>query len=198
MTDPVLHLLVGPNGAGKSTLAETIIKPVTHVEFVNADAIAAEHWPHGTVDHAYEAARMAAQRRTELIAQRASFITETVFSHESKLTLVRDAIHAGYLVKLHVIMIPEELAVARVHNRVANGGHDVPVDKIRDRYTRLWPFVAQAIALVDEATIYDNTTASDAFCIVATYRRGRPLLAPNWPGWAPLPLTETTPIQQDS
>jgi predicted ABC-type ATPase len=65
--------------------------------------------------------------------------TETVFSHPSKRQLVEAAIDTGYLVSLHVVMVPEGLAVARVAQRVRDGGHDVPEDKIRSRYLRLWP-----------------------------------------------------------
>ncbi len=44
---------------------------------------------------------------------------------------VRDL--AGHLVHLHVIMVPVELTVQRVLDRVQRGGHDVPEQKIRDR-----------------------------------------------------------------
>lgn len=42
MSAPALHLLAGPNGAGKTTFVERVLKPVTHLRFVNADRIAAE------------------------------------------------------------------------------------------------------------------------------------------------------------
>lgn len=58
-------------------------------------------------------------------------------SHPSKVQLVADAAEAGYLVHLHVIMVPVELTVQRVRERVRRGGHDVPESKIRDRYERL-------------------------------------------------------------
>ncbi|MGH9097191.1 MAG: AAA family ATPase, partial [Acidimicrobiales bacterium] len=104
MPDPVLHLLVGPNGAGKSTLYETVIGPVTRLEFVNADVIAAERWPEDPSRRSYDAAAAATEHRTELIGSRRSFVTETVFSHGSKLELVQGAVAAGYLISLHVVM----------------------------------------------------------------------------------------------
>jgi hypothetical protein len=60
---------------------------------VNADVIAASRWPDDPVGKSY--AVVAAGRRTELIANRMSFVTETVFSHESKLELVHAAVDAG-------------------------------------------------------------------------------------------------------
>src|SRR5580704_11127980 len=109
MSDPVLQVLAGPNGAGKSTLYELVVGPTTHLEFVNADVIAAERWPEDPAGRSYEAATVAAQRRAALVEQRRSFATETVFSHQSKLEFVRSATAVGYLVTLHIVMIPEKL-----------------------------------------------------------------------------------------
>jgi len=192
MADPVLHLIVGPNGAGKSTLYDRVIGPVSKLEFVNADVIAARAWPDDTAAHAYDASRMAAERRDELLAVRTSFVTETVFSHESKVDLVKAAAEAGYLVTLHVVLVPEDLAVARVTNRVENNGHDVPEEKVRSRYARLWSLVAEAIALVDEATVYDNSSASEPFRVVASFDRGVAVSKPDWPRWTPKELGAVT------
>lgn len=190
MADPVLHLLVGPNGAGKSTLFSHVIEPVTHLEFVNADHIAAERWPADAEARSYDAAVLAAERRTELIAQRASFAAETVFSHESKLDLVEAAAAAGFLVTLHVVVIPEALAVARVASRVQAGGHAVPEDKVRERFARLWPLVVRAIGRVDRTIVYDNSRAATPFRVVAELERGHHIRNPDWPSWTPAPLRQ--------
>ena len=182
---PVLHLALGPNGAGKSTLYERVIRPATHLDFVNADVIAADRWPGEELEHAYEASRAAEERRNALIAARASFATETVFSHVSKVGLVSAAVAAGYEVTLHVVMIPEDVAVARVASRVQHGGHDVPEDKIRERWHRLWSLAAAAIDIADEAFAYDNSRAADPFRLVATWQAGRLVSEASWPSWAP-------------
>lgn len=188
MSDPVLHILVGPNGAGKSSLFDAVIGPTTHLEFVNADVIAAEHWPDDPAGQSYEAAALAAARRLELIKQRRSFVTETVFSHESKLELLHVAIEARYLVTLHVVMVPEALAVARVAHRVNAGGHFVPEAKIRERYARLWPLVAAAIEIADKTIVYDNSRAARPFRVVSNYDHGSVAGAPDWPTWTPAAL----------
>lgn len=185
MSDPVLHLLAGPNGAGKSALFATVIGPATHLEFVNADVIAAQRWPEDPAGKSYDAAVVAAGRRAELIEGRVSFVAETVFSHESKLELIQSAVDAAYLVTLHVVTVAEALAVARVANRVSVGGHAVPENKIRKRYLRLWPLVAAAISLVDKATVYDNSRVRRPFRLVATFRDGSVVGEPDWPAWTP-------------
>ena len=188
MADPVLHLLAGPNGSGKSTLWTYVLEPELHLEFVNADVIAEERWSDDPASHAYEAAEMAAARREELVAARRSFATETEFSHKSKIELVRTAVEAGHLVALHVIAVPEALAVDRVGNRVENGGHAVPEDKIRGRYGQRWSHVAEAIKLAERSRVYDNTTASVPFRVVAEFERGTVLWS-ELPTWMPEELS---------
>lgn len=184
---------MGPNGAGKTTLFDRVIARATRLRFVNADLIAAERWPGEEAVHAYDASRLAANERTRLIEERTSFATETVFSHESKLDLVDAALAAGFLVTLHVVLVPESLTVARVNNRIERGGHAVPEDKIRARYARLWSHVARAIALVPAAFVYDNSSAREPFRLVASFRNGRRIAETDWPAWTPVELSRYHP-----
>lgn len=187
---PLLHLVAGPNGSGKSTYVERILQPVTLLPFVNADLIAAERWPEAQVKHAYEASRAAAEERLQLLADGQSFITETVFSHPSKLGLIREAHLRGYLVHLHVMLLPIDAAVNRVAERVQHGGHDVPEQKIRERHARLWDLIADARSVADRAEFFDNSSAKRPFRRVAEYERGRIVGEPGWPVWAPATLTD--------
>lgn len=188
MPDPVLHVIAGSNGAGKTTLYDRLLGPITHLPFVNADEIAAERWPDNPVEHAYDAAAAAAAERDRRLDAGESFITETVFSHPSKLELLRSARAAGYRVTLHIVLVPEALAVARVEDRVAHGGHHVPEDKVRARFARLWALVAEALGDVDEARVYDNSRASKPFRLVATFLDGELAGDARWPVWTPGPL----------
>ena len=181
---PLLHLLAGPNGSGKSTYARDVLLPATRLPFINADEIAASRWPDAQAGHAYEAAQIAEKQRRDQIAAGASFISETVFSHSSKVLLVSDAVEAVYLVHLHVIMVPVELTVQRVRERVRRGGHDVPEEKIRERYERLWAYVGEAIRIADIAEILDNSRADVPFRLCATYRYGALIGTPRWPTWS--------------
>lgn len=184
-----LHLVVGPNGSGKTTFVEALLAPeLPGYAFVNADEIAKARWPADSDAHAYEAAQVAAETRAHLIAGGRSFIAETVFSHRSKLDLIRSARGAGYQVVLHVMLVPEELAVRRVAYRVKAGGHDVPERKIRERYRRLWPLVAQAISLADRAVLYENSRRAGPVKI-AEFFSGLPIGAATWPAWTPEPMS---------
>lgn len=113
-----LDIIAGPNGAGKTTLFELVIEPGRPgLPIVNADRIASQRWPGDELAHSYEAASIAAATRSHLIDARLDFCTETVFSHESKLSLVVDAEAAGYDVVMHVVMIPLELSGTRDSGR---------------------------------------------------------------------------------
>ena len=183
---PVLHLLVGPNGAGKTTFYDNILAPVTHLPFVNADRIAKAMWPGDEEAHGHDAARLAEEKRNELLDKRQSFIAETVFSHPSKLELITRAKKAGYIVTLHVVLVPEELTVQRTILRSEQGGHSVPSYKVRSRFRRLWGNVKKAIAEVDETIIYDNSRAAKPFVEAARYLNGVAVYEPRWPKWTPL------------
>lgn len=187
--DPVLHVVVGPNGAGKTTFYDKVLQPRTGLPFVNADLIAAEHWPDDVAAHAYEAAALAEQARDQLVAERQSFVAETVFSHASKVDLIKRANDAGYHTTLHVLLVSEDGAVARVADRVESAdGHDVPEDMIRSRYQRLWGYVAAAIAIAGTAYVYDNSSSQSAFRRIALYVDGELVGDADWPPWTPVAL----------
>ncbi|WP_024793953.1 zeta toxin family protein [Tomitella biformata] len=174
-----LDLIVGSNGAGKSTFVQITLGPLLpRSVFVNADEIAKERWPHDPVHHSYDAARVATATRSRLIELGRSFIAETEFSHPSKLDLVADALAAGYEVHLHVVLIPEDLAVERVAWRVHAGGY--------------WKLVATAIDLADTATVYDNSSLRGPR-VVARMSGGFSVGAPAWPAWSPEALAARWP-----
>jgi predicted ABC-type ATPase len=84
------------------------------------------------------------------------------------------------------MLVPEELSVARARLRAEQGGHSVPIAKVRARYRRLWPLLRQAVQLADDATVYDNSRAAGPFRVVALYRSGKPERDADWPGWSPI------------
>ena len=183
---PVLHIVAGPNGSGKTTFCSRILIPATRLPFVNADHIARARWPGREEEHGHDAARAAEQERNGRIAARDSFIAETVFSHPSKLELVSRAAAAGYLVTLHIVLVPEALSVMRVKLRAEQGGHTVPIAKVRARYRRLWPLLRQAALEADEAAVYDNSRAAEPFRLVARFRNGQAEHPAKWPAWSPI------------
>ena len=160
---PVFYLLAGPNGAGKSTLYRSAVATgllPADAEFVNADLHEAQALQHISDRQARsaQARAWADARRAACLAQGLSFVSETVFSHPSKLGLMRDARAAGFAVVLLLVCVndPRQL-LARVAQRVAEGGHDVPAERILARYPRSLQHLKEAIPLADLALIYDTS-----------------------------------------
>lgn len=196
MTQPVFYLLAGPNGAGKSTLyraalATGLIPP--EAEFVNADLHEAAHLQHvaNPVKRSQMARQWADQQRTACLAAGESFVSETVFSHPSKLDLLAAAKAAGFAVVLLVVCVDEpRQLLARVQQREQEGGHSVPPERILARYPRTLANLAKAIALADLALLYDTSGPRNRVVqpprLVARCRAGRVLWKNpvRWPTWA--------------
>lgn len=183
---PTLIVLAGPNGAGKSTLYEARIAPKLTVPFINADFIQRDELKDKRPEAAYEAARTAEERRRRHMQDRKSFVTETVFSHRSKLALIEDAKSAGYrVVVFHVSVDDSSTSVARVEERVKEGGHSVPEAKIRARYDRNGPLIRQAILMADFAHVYDNSKLNVPPARIISFANGKiSFVAPRLPDWA--------------
>jgi predicted ABC-type ATPase len=158
-----LWLLVGGNGAGKSTFYRLVLEPLG-LPFVNADRLARLVYPEAPEARSYEAALLAEQQRNTLLLSGASFCFETVYSHPSKIDFVARAKALGYAVIMVVIHLERaELNAARVTQRVSEGGHDVPTEKLLQRIPRMLAQVQASIPLCDEVRILDNSSADDPF-----------------------------------
>lgn len=97
-----------------------------------------------------------------LVEQGVQFSFETVFSHSSKLALMRRAKEAGFKVYLYFIATNSaEINVDRVRIRVDGGGHHVPREKIVERYGRSLKQLLPAIDLSYHAFVFDNSTSFD-------------------------------------
>jgi predicted ABC-type ATPase len=167
---PIVVAIAGPNGAGKSTFFEAHLKS-SGLRFLNADVIAREL----EVD-AYEAARMIGALRTELVNLRESFIFATVFSDPvgDKLGFLKQTAQAVCAVVLCFVGISDaETSEQRVAMRVSQGGHDVPTEKLVERFPRTLANLALAIRELPCVLVFDNDDLRTPLRHVATYANGR-------------------------
>lgn len=108
--------------------------------------------------NSYVAADVASFIRKELMSKGKSYSFETVFSHESKLELMKVAKENGYRVYLYFLTTVDPLInINRVNLRVEQKGHAVPERKIIDRYHRSLNLLLDAIKLSDRAYLFDNS-----------------------------------------
>lgn len=162
-----LWLLAGGNGAGKSTFHQHFLAS-TGLPFINADILAKELDPEQPEATSYKAAKLAENLRLNLLRTGISFCFETVFSHPSKIDFLATAKSAGYeIILIYIHLQNDQLNQARVFQRVSEGGHSVPKEKIISRIPRTMQYVSDALSLVDVTQFYDNSSHKHPFTSVA-------------------------------
>lgn len=184
---PLLLVVCGPNGSGKSTLRH-IISAIDRIPFIDPDEIAAQQFREHAAARAYEAAKIAEALRAKFFELRRSFGFETVLSDPvgEKVQFLREVSGAGYWVAVHFVGLNSpELSRARVFQRVNEGGHDVPDDKLFARYPRVIENLHRLLNVPDDLVIYDNSSTAMPFRIIARLSKGLLLeVAGTIPNWA--------------
>ena len=160
-------IIAGPNGAGKTTFATEFLPNGNCPTFINADLIAAGLSPFRPDGVALQAARVMLGRIHAHTGRGESFAFETTLSGRGYATLIPRWRRQGYQVTLFFLRLPTpEAAIARVRQRVMEGGHDVPEAIVRRRFDagrRNWERIYKG--LVDGWAEYD--TWGDAPVLVA-------------------------------
>lgn len=155
-----VHILAGPNGAGKTTAAKAWLPGFLQVrEFVNADEIARGLSPFHPEGVAFQAGRIMLTRLHELAATGTDFAFETTLSTRSYAAFIKDLHTRSYTVSLYFLYLADvDTALARVANRVRQGGHNIPPEVVRRRYRAGLSLFFQVYRnLVDDWRLYDNT-----------------------------------------
>lgn len=159
---PRIIIIAGPNGAGKTTFASEYLADLTApFEFVNADEIARSI---AQVDLAasiqqidVRAARLMLERTNAFANAGKDFALETTLAsrtYAQKIPLWRKSGYAVSLIYLRLAGVEE--ATARVHRRVAAGGHNIPEKIIRRRFERSITLLGIYKPIVDEWYIYES------------------------------------------
>jgi len=159
-TSPALIVLAGPNGAGKTTASRTLLAETLRLmTFVNADLIAQGLAGFDPDSAAVEASRIMLERLHTLGEQRANFAFETTLAGRSLAGWLQGLRKSGYSVHLVYFWLETaELAVARVAQRVRQGGHHVPEGTIQRRYGRsVHNFFQLYCQVVTSWEVYDNS-----------------------------------------
>lgn len=158
---PELIVIAGPNGSGKTTVTQQFLHHEWSegVVYINPDQVAKDvfgDW--NSKEAVLNAANYCAEWRERCLRERVSFVFETVFSAEDKVDFVLKAKQSGFFIRIFFIATEHpSINAARITNRVMEGGHSVPIEKIITRYYKSI-FNCETIAdKVDRLYIYDNS-----------------------------------------
>ena len=157
---PKLYIIAGCNGAGKTTASFTILPEILGCkEFINADEIAKGLSPFQPESVAMQAGRIMLARMDELLQKGETFAFETTLATKSYKQKIEWAQDNGYEVTLLFCWLDSpNIAKERVAQRVAEGGHSIPLETIERRYYNgIANLFTIYIDIVDICYIFDNS-----------------------------------------
>jgi predicted ABC-type ATPase len=185
---PLVVMIAGPNGAGKTTMAPRLLQDaLTVVEFVNADPIATGLSAFRPESVAMAAGRLMLARMKTLAQARQDFAFETTLASRSFAPWLTGLRASGYRMHLAFLSLSHpDLAVARVAERVRQGGHDVPEPVVRRRFAAgLRNFFTMYRGVADTWQMFDNSAASGPR-LIAVARAGQAVHVLDAGAWARL------------
>jgi len=156
-------IIAGPNGAGKTTFAsEFLLNEADCSVFINADIIAASLNPSAPLQAALPAGRKMIGMMEEHVSRGDDFAFETTLAGSVYAARIRRWQALSYHVVLLFLWLPSaDVAVARVAERVQQGGHHVPEELIRRRYIAgIRNFRDLYCDIVDDWIMFDNSGLS--------------------------------------
>ncbi len=174
MTESGPRLLVvgGPNGSGKSTFAAEYVERYG-LPYLGADAIAAELAPQDPLSVRVQAGKAFVRQLEGALAGFESLVIESTLAGKGLERQLKVARTRGYRVSIVFVTLDSPaLCVARIQERVAQGGHHVPVEDVRRRFGRARQlFWTHYRLLADDWQLFSNT--SSGFELIAVGQGAR-------------------------
>jgi predicted ABC-type ATPase len=174
MKNKAVYIIAGPNGSGKTTFAKMFLPEYVNCpNFVNADLIALGLAPFEPRAAAIKAGKLVLQQIHEYAKRGVDFAFETTLSGKSYVSLLAELKTRGYALHLFFLWLPSaELAIARIKERIKEGGHHVPAEDVRRRFARgINNFFILYESLLDSWMLFDNSKAKPI--LIAKRRNGR-------------------------
>ena len=173
---PLLYVLAGVNGAGKSSIGEAEFRSQGSPVF-NPDTIAQQIRDlHPDISltlanaHAWQIGKSLLE---QAIAGGQDYRFETTLGGRTIAPLLEKAARSGHRLQVWFCgLASADLHIRRVRSRVAHGGHDIPVEKIRERWNRSRENLIRLLPLIDHLRVYDNSSEADP----AAGRKPQPVL----------------------
>lgn len=155
-----VYIIAGPNGSGKTIFAKEFLPNYAKCpNFVNADLIAQGLAPFSPQHVAIKAGKLVLQQIKEFTQKNVDFGFETTLAGKTYLKHFQELKEKGYKLHLFFLWIPSsQLAIARIKDRVSEGGHDVPSEEVKRRFGKSnVNFFNVYRPLIDTWLLFDNS-----------------------------------------
>jgi len=162
MKNKNVYIIAGSNGSGKTTFARKFLPYYAKCpNFVNADLIAQGLSPFSPRAAALKAGRLMLEQIRSLAERNVDFAFETTLSGKSYISFLKELKKKSYSINIFFLWIPNpELALSRIKDRVATGGHDVPAVDVKRRFHRgIYNFLEYYRPLADAWLLFNNADA---------------------------------------
>jgi predicted ABC-type ATPase len=162
---PTITVLAGVNGAGKSSIAGEFAESIRDF-FFNPDTIAlkirALHPDISAAQANGHAWQMGRELLEQAIAEKRDYRFETTLGGRSIARLLQSAAREGHQVNMWFCGLESpELHLQRVRSRVVRGGHDIPEEKIRERWNSSRENLIRLLPSLHHLRVCDNSADAD-------------------------------------
>jgi predicted ABC-type ATPase len=165
MKNKNVYIIAGPNGSGKTTFANKFLQEYAKCpNFVNADLIAHGLSPFSPRSAAIKAGKLVLSQIHEFATAGVDFAFESTLAGKSYVNLFKELKNKGYKLHIFFLWIPSaDLAIARIKDRVKEGGHNVLSQDVRRRFNRsIDNFFKLYRPLIDSWMLFNNAEAVPA------------------------------------
>ena len=172
----IYTIIGGVNGTGKSSLTGVLRETVSDLGIIiDADQLSKQYGSN------LAGGKAAVRQIRQCINTGYSFTQETTLSGSKTMRTIKLAQDNGYYIRMYYIGLGSvEESIERIANRHRKGGHTIPEEDVRRRYTERFDSLLDVMPLCNEIFFYDN---ENGFVEVGRYRSGEMILRANAPAW---------------
>lgn len=158
---PVVYILAGPNGTGKTTFFSIAVRGEfisSDLPFINVDLITQSLGAY-TSENFLKAEEIYRDKVQVCIDNKSDFMIESNLASQRSYDWISSIKKKGYDVILYYLSTDDiAINIGRVKRRVAEGGHDIPEEIIKSRYSQSHSYLKTSLSEFKEVYLIDNST----------------------------------------
>ena len=166
---PLYTIIAGPNGCGKSSLCQFLARNEEELGLgINPD-----HIERYGIFHIEGHKRLKELKSGRVVFglsdlyrhHKVSFCHETTLATDSAVGVIPELREKSYSIHMQFVIVESvELALSRIRERVAQGGHGIDEAKVRRVYKKAKAHFRDVMKMCDKVVLWDNTTKLTRVC----------------------------------